>query len=100
MPEPIGTKVFDVGSALRSTATFKVSGALTDPSTVTFKYKKPDGSTATWTYGGGQIVKSSTGVYYTVLSLDASGTWVYRWEGTGTAKGAKERMLQVAPTKF
>jgi len=101
MPEPIGTRVFDVGAALKSTVIFTVLGVPTDPTTVVFKYKNPAGQVTTWTYGAGaEVKKDSTGQYYAVVPLDSSGSWFYRWAGTGTAKGAKERMVQVQPSKF
>jgi hypothetical protein len=101
MPEPIGTQVFDVGASMRSRCYFRVDGTLTDPTTVTFKFKNPAGTVTTWVYGvGAEVKKSATGSYWAVVPLDSAGSWYHRWEGTGTAKGAKERLVQVQPSKF
>ena len=91
------------GSLVRETGTFlNVSGVATDPTTVTFKYKKDAGSTTTLTYAGGGVTKSSTGVYY--VDLDTTGwagpdtqTWVMEWIGTGTVVAIAGDSFKVSP---
>ena len=102
MPEPIGTSIFEVGEALRSTCTFKVDGKETDPTSVIFKFKTPDDTITIWEYGQGNndISKLGTGQYRAVMPLEHPGSNYYRWEGTGAAKGAAERRIQVKPTQF
>ena len=90
------------GSPVRVQATFAVSGTNTDPTTITLRVEDPDGNVAVYTYALGQVTRSATGVYYKDLGpsiLDDDGTWVYRWEGTGTAAGVAESPLRVYPSE-
>lgn len=101
MAAPIGTREYDVGDVVRTTATFKVGGVPTDPTAVTFKYKKPDGTIVTKIYGtDSEVVKDSTGTYHFEISVTASGSWSYRWASTGTAAGASERKFLVRASEF
>ena len=79
-------------------------GALVDPSTVRFKYKKPSTlETITLVYGvDGALVRDSVGKYHVELSLDdygvdpaLSGTWLYRIESTGSYESAYESKFKV-----
>lgn len=80
---------YDKGDLVRLTATFRDSAnALVDPSTVTLKIHKPDGSTIIRTYAGATITRSSLGVFYSDLNCDFAGTVYYRWEGAGAAQAA------------
>lgn len=80
-----------VGQEVRITATFtNSSGTLTDPTTITIEYKKPDGTTVTRTYAAGQVIKQSTGIYYydvTPVSGE-EGEWLTYYVGTGTIDAA------------
>lgn len=75
-----------LAQAYRCTYTFRnAAGAVYDPTTVTFKYKKPDGTVTTYTYGvGASIVKTSTGIYYIVIITDQAGVFNNRWLGVST----------------
>lgn len=84
------------GATVRMQATFSVSGSNTDPTTVTLKVLPPGSTTATsYTYAGGTVTKSTTGVYYKDLALSTTGTWHYRWIGTGAAAGVAESPIVV-----
>ena len=87
--------VYDVGDSSVLTATFTVSGTNTDPTTVTLYVNDPSGNVSTYTYSGATITKSATGIYTKTIDLDEAGTWLYRWETTGTAKAAEEGSLSV-----
>lgn len=92
---------YDKGDRPRCQAEFKLSNVLTDPTTVTFKYKKPDGTIVTLVYGTDvSLVKASTGIYYVDVDIDASGQWFYRFEGTGTVKAASESKFTVRVSEF
>ena len=95
---------YTVGTTIRVTGTFRnIAGDLADPSTITFKYRKPGGGAATTvTYAGGGVTKSSTGVYYVDLSTtdDEHGIWSYRWSSTGTPATATESTFAVADSTF
>lgn len=98
---PISGKVYDVGDGVRTTATFTVNGALTDPSTVTFKYKSPANVVVTLAYGTDvAVVRDAVGTFHCTFTASASGSWFYRWVGTGDAAGAAERMVQVRESEF
>lgn len=101
MGTPIANREYDEGDVVRITATLKVSGVLTDPGTLRFKYKNPAGTITTKVYGTDvDLVKDSVGTFHFDLTLSTQGTWWYRWESTGTAAGAKERRIQVRPSEF
>ncbi len=81
------------GQLVRLTATFKnLAGALVDPSTVTFeRYRVADGDDATYTYGGGVLLRTSVGVYYIdVDTTDLSGVYNWRLTSTGTGQNANQ----------
>lgn len=98
--KPLANREYDVGDSVRTTAYFKVSGVLSDPSEVTLRYKTPSGTTAYYTTPDNRIVKDATGTYRADILLNASGDWFYRWEGTGAVTAARERRLRVRPTEF
>lgn len=100
MPTPaMNVREYDVGDTVRSTATFKVNGVLTDPTGVTLRVKSPSGTITSRTYPT-DISKTSTGTYQADIDLTANGDWWYRWEATGTVKAARERRLSVRKTEF
>ena len=66
-----------------------------DPTAVNLSVKTPAGVVTTYVYGvDGEVVKSSTGVYYSDISLSEGGTWTYRWWSTGTRQAAEEEVLR------
>jgi len=85
------------GTETQLSATFTVGGILTDPTTVTCKVKDPTGNITTYT---NQISHPSTGTYSINIFLNISGTWYYRWEGTGAATVAAENQLRVKTSQF
>ena len=92
---------YDRGDSVRSTVTFTVSAANTDPSTITFLYKKPSGLITSLVYPtDAAVVKSATGIYYCDVSLDSAGTWYTRWEGTGACVATDEATLTVDQGQF
>jgi len=83
------------GATVRVQATFAVGGSNTDPTTVTLKVKDPSGNIDSYTYALGQVTKGATGVYYKDVQPDETGTWIYRWIGTGAAAGVAETAFKV-----
>lgn len=85
------TPSYDIGDTRRLTATFtNLAGTETDPSTVTFKIKLPDGTVTTYVYGtDAELVRSGAGVYYVDYSITQAGRYSYRFEGTGTVATAE-----------
>lgn len=75
-----------------------------DPTTVTYKLKRSDGTIVEYTTPDAKIVKEDTGIYYvlyTILDTDpGGGLWTYRLAGTGNVIGADENTFWVAETAF
>lgn len=78
---------FDRGDVALLDVEFKDKDAnYSDPTTVRLKTRDPSGTITTYTYPTDiEIVKTSTGIYYAQITLDESGKWHYRWEGSGGA---------------
>ena len=91
---------YDKEDLIRLTGNFAISSVLTDPLAVTLQIIAPDRAAGTYTYAGGQVTKSATGIYYRDISLDQVGRWDYRFEGTGTVQAAADGMFLVRRTDF
>jgi len=88
------------GSQVQVTCDFYMNDALTDPSTVTLKTMKPDGTISTYTWAGGTVTRAAAGQFYRDVTLDAEGLWLFRWESTGNAAGADEGEIHVLRSAF
>lgn len=86
---------FDINDAPTFRCNFKVSGVDTDPTTVSLFVRKPDGSSATYTYGGATIARDSLGNFSKQITLDQRGVWFYAWTGTGACVAAAEGTITV-----
>ena len=92
---------YDVGDVVRMRAVFTVAGVATDPTTVTFKLRLPDGTTQTKVYGTDvEVVKSATGDYKWEYAPLTEG--IYRWRavGTGAAAAAGDGAFNVVESVF
>jgi hypothetical protein len=85
---------YDIGDNVILSATFTVNGVLTDPTAVACRVRNPDQSVTTITAS-----KTSTGVYTATFTPTMKGEHWYRFEGTGTAKGADEAAFVVDPQR-
>lgn len=90
---------YDIGDVVRLTGTFTVGGAATDPTTVALTVQDPSGNDGAYTYAGGTVTKSSTGIYYKDVTLDEAGWWFYRWVGTGDCAAAGEGWFEVRESR-
>ena len=87
-------------------AVFKnASAAATDPTTLTFKYRKPDGVVTTvgpmtLPTVTSPVVKDSTGNFHADVTVDQAGLWAYRFEGTGDVAQGEEVEFRVDRTNF
>ncbi len=91
---------FDVGDQVRATGKFTIqaSGVLTDPDTVTVKYKNPAGTTTTKVHGvDNEVVKSAVGIYYIDIDANDKGRWQVRWISTGAGAAAEPDQFGVRP---
>lgn len=84
---------YDIGDRVHLTAVFTISGVDSDPTAIALMVKDPSGNIATYTFALVQITKSAVGRYYKDISIDESGDWFYRWEGTGAVEAADEASL-------
>jgi len=91
---------YDIDQSVRLWAVFEVDGVLTDPTTITVKVQDPSGNEATYTYAGGTVTRHSTGLYYKDVLIDESGTWYYKYIGTGSVSAAEERSFSVDTSQF
>ena len=93
---------YDKGSTVKiyTSSVFSVSGVATDPTTVTLLVEDPNGTETTYTYALGQITKAATGSYYKEVQMSTSGTWHYRWVGTGTCAAVDEGYLYIRDSEF
>ena len=91
---------YDKGDLVCITATFTVSDVNTDPTAISLKVQDPSGNEATYTYALGQVTKTGTGLYRYDLTIDETGYWYYRWEGTGAMVSSAEAHLLVRATEF
>lgn len=74
--------------------------AVTDPSSITLYVRNPAGTTSTYTYAATEIVRESEGVYTKNVTLDAPGTWYYRFKGEGSLKVAGWTSITVIDGPF
>jgi hypothetical protein len=93
---------YDIGDQVRLDAFFFSDAELTlpgDPTEITFRLRKPDGSLITAKFGvGSTVVREDVGVYYALANLDQDGHWHYRWEGTGAITSAEDGEFYVPPS--
>jgi hypothetical protein len=92
---------YDVGDGVEVRSAFtNLAGAATDPTTITLKVRKPDATISTYTYAAAQLTRESAGVFVKSITLDTSGVWTYRFEGTGAVVAADEELLVVEASSF
>lgn len=80
-------QIFGNGSIIRARVTYTDpdSGAVVDPLAVSVVVRAPDGTLTTYIYGtDAELVKSSVGVYYVLITLAQVGTYKWKWTGTAT----------------
>jgi uncharacterized protein YfaS (alpha-2-macroglobulin family) len=88
--------LYKKGQKVRCLVNFKVDDGLTDPTTVTFKSKKPSGTVTTLVYGtDAAVVKDATGQYHADVVTDEKGEWNFRFEGTGICTAVEESAFNV-----
>lgn len=94
---------YPVGDVVRVSATFTLNSSATDPTTITLRVKSLSTSGPglnVYVYGSSSIVRDSAGSYHYDVVTSASGTYYYRWEGTGTVIAAAEGTFQAGPSYF
>lgn len=94
------SSVYDKGDLVRISVTFSVASVSTDPTTVTLKVKDPAGTVTAYTYALAEVARDAAGQYHKDITITETGTWRYRWEGTGAVVTAGEAYLMARPTEF
>ena len=80
---------YHVGDLRRIAGAWTVATVATDPTTITFHMREPDGVVTTYIHGTDvALVKDSTGNYHVDWTLAKVGRHRYRWVGTGSAAEA------------
>lgn len=87
--------IYDIGDAVRISVAFTSGGTAVDPTTVTLMVQDPSGNAASYTYALAQVIKDTTGAYHKDITVDESGTWFYRWTGTGLLIGVYDGYVYV-----
>lgn len=88
---------YDIGDLVELQCTFRNdAGVATNPSTVSLRVKEPDGTTTT--YAQGTLTNGSAGVWTKNVTPDQSGTWYYRFIGTGAVAQEEEGAFYVRPS--
>jgi hypothetical protein len=79
-------QIADQGDTVRLTATFRnTSGALTNPSTITFAQRTPTQTAAQATVTTSGNTNVSTGIYVRDVPLATAGLWQFEMRGTGNS---------------
>ena len=101
MTDATAVNVYDIGDLVILKATFLVEETPTDPSTVTFRLLRPDKTKLVYVYEtDDELTQLSEGVYEVEIPITKSGTWIYRFEGTGDAVAAEEASFNVRKSKI
>lgn len=92
--------IYNKGQSVRLMVAFTdAAGAAANPTTVTCKVEKPNGTETTYTTP--TITNPETGIYQLIVVPDQMGGWRFRWEGTtGTAVAVDEDQFQVLGSAF
>lgn len=86
---------YDLNDTVTLGCTFAVSGTNTDPTTTSLTTRAPDGTTTTYTYAGGAITRTATGIFTKNITANERGVWYWRWAGTGACQAAAEGTFTV-----
>lgn len=93
--------VYPLHTAVTVSETFSVLGTPTDPTTVTYKVKDPEGTETDYVFGvAPEVSNPSPGLYLLEFPpLSIPGSWVYEIIGTGTveASGSGEFTILQSP---
>ena len=88
----------DLGDTRTLSAAFTVATVATDPTTLTFKMREPDGTVTTYVSGtDAELVKDSTGNFHVNWPIAKVGKYYYRWIGTGAAAESDTGEFEALP---
>ena len=84
---------YKLGDVVRMSATFELENVLTDPTVVSLKLTPPPGSSSYLS----PVVKDSTGKYHYDYTPATTGSYKYRYYGTGTVVAEADAVFYVEP---
>ena len=88
--------LYQIGDLVQVTGSFTDStGTLVDPTSVNLQVLNPQGQTSLQSPS-----RVSVGVYYANISAVTSGTYSYRFSGTGAVTAADQNSFLVASSSF
>lgn len=97
-------RTHDIGDQVRISGVFtNAAGTATDPTTVTLKLLRPDGTVTTLVYlTDVELVRDSAGNYHAdvIPVAGENGIWWFRWAATGAVQAADEQAFFVRPSRF
>lgn len=79
---------------------FRVGGILIDPLVVQCTIRPPGGGQTTLNYPNDALIRTGAGLYEADVTLDAGGTWWFRFSGHGNVDAVSETYVNVAPTNM
>lgn len=78
---------YDIGTLVQMAAQFSApGGSPADPTDVVLYVKPPSGPTQQYTFSGAQVQKNGVGNFFYNLLANISGTWTYKFQGTGAVE--------------
>lgn len=90
-------QVYDIGDRRKLSCEIRnESGVLTDPTTLVFTMREPDGTITDYLYGtDAELVKDSVGVYHVYWDCALAGIHRWRLEADGAVVVAEEALFNV-----
>jgi hypothetical protein len=79
---------------------FFLLGVPTDPTVARCLIKDPTGSTTILTYPDTNFTRRDLGFFEANVTVDRSGTWMFRGEASGVVDAADEAQLMVSSSNF
>ncbi len=77
---------------------FRLAGVPTDPVVVRCLVRAPGGGLSIIAYPSADMTRREAGIYEAYVTVDAAGTWSFRWEGAGTVDAVDEISVEVRPS--
>jgi len=83
MSNALGTYDIDTNVQIRVTFSNAITGQPIDPTVVNLFLVPPIGAIQNFALGSSAIIRENIGVYSFTFTFAISGTWTYKWQGTG-----------------
>lgn len=90
---------FTIGQQITSTVQFRnrTSGALADPTTITWTWRTPSGVETEYVFGtDAEVSQASVGIYVGTIMINEEGLFTSKWRGEGDVIAADEEHVRGA----